>query len=98
MALPLRFHCSSPVFARPVHSPTTRPVRLSQVVVRAKGGNAEAAVVWFKNDLRINDHPGLIEAVDKHKTVIPLYVFDPCILSGSSSFCVVKLCVGVTIF
>jgi deoxyribodipyrimidine photolyase len=61
-------------------------VRLSQVVVRAKGGNGEAAVVWFENDLRTNDHPGLIEAVEKRETVIPLYVFDPCILSISSSF------------
>lgn len=86
MALPLlRFHCSPPVIARSVHLRRTRPVLLSRVVVRAKkGGNGETApaVVWFKNDLRINDHPGLIEAVEKHETVVPLYVFDPCILSG----------------
>lgn len=61
-------------------------MRLSKVVLRAKGGNGEAAVVWFKNDLRIDDHPGLIEAVEKHESVIPLYVFDPCILSGSFFF------------
>ncbi|KAF3324987.1 Pheophytinase [Carex littledalei] len=84
MALPFCFHCSTPVLARPVHVQRVRPVRLSKVVVRAKGGNGEAAVVWFKNDLRIDDHPGLIEAVEKHESVIPLYVFDPCILSDYS--------------
>ncbi|XP_024024888.1 uncharacterized protein LOC21387869 [Morus notabilis] len=37
------------------------------------------AVVWFKHDLRIDDHPGLV-AASKHPDIIPLYVFDDRIL------------------
>ncbi|EFH43875.1 deoxyribodipyrimidine photolyase family protein [Arabidopsis lyrata subsp. lyrata] len=38
------------------------------------------AVVWFKHDLRVDDHPGLL-ASSKHSSVIPLYVLDRRILS-----------------
>ncbi|CAD5329005.1 putative alpha/beta hydrolase-1, DNA photolyase, rossmann-like alpha/beta/alpha sandwich [Arabidopsis thaliana] len=38
------------------------------------------AVVWFKHDLRVDDHPGLL-AASKHRAVIPLYVLDRRILS-----------------
>lgn len=40
-----------------------------------------AAVLWFKHDLRIDDHPGLVAAASRYRTVIPLYVFDHRILS-----------------
>ncbi|KAJ8752906.1 hypothetical protein K2173_008641 [Erythroxylum novogranatense] len=39
-----------------------------------------AAVLWFKQDLRIDDHPGLVEAA-KFNALVPLYVFDRRILS-----------------
>ncbi|XP_010671998.2 uncharacterized protein LOC104888671 [Beta vulgaris subsp. vulgaris] len=42
--------------------------------------NGGAAVVWFKHDLRIEDHPGIV-AASKHTNVVPLYVFDHRILS-----------------
>ncbi|XP_015878340.3 uncharacterized protein LOC107414695 [Ziziphus jujuba] len=38
-----------------------------------------AAVLWFKHDLRIDDHPGLV-AASKHPELVPLYVFDHRIL------------------
>ncbi|CAH2077995.1 unnamed protein product [Thlaspi arvense] len=38
------------------------------------------AVVWFKHDLRVDDHPGLLSA-SKYKAVVPLYVLDRRILS-----------------
>lgn len=38
------------------------------------------AIVWFKHDLRIDDHPGLL-AASRFPNVIPLYVFDHRILS-----------------
>ncbi|ESQ54774.1 hypothetical protein EUTSA_v10024578mg [Eutrema salsugineum] len=38
------------------------------------------AVVWFKHDLRVDDHPGLL-AASKYRAVIPLYVLDRRILS-----------------
>ncbi|EOA16132.1 hypothetical protein CARUB_v10004267mg [Capsella rubella] len=41
---------------------------------------SSTAVVWFKHDLRVDDHPGLL-AASKHKTVIPLYVLDRRVLS-----------------
>jgi len=47
------------------------------------GGPAAAAVVWFKHDLRIDDHPGLSAAVaDPRRPIVPLYVFDRRILAG----------------
>jgi deoxyribodipyrimidine photo-lyase len=34
-------------------------------------------IVWFKRDLRIHDHPALIQAVQNNKTVLPLYILEP---------------------
>lgn len=39
-----------------------------------------AAILWFKHDLRIDDHPGLV-AASKYRSLVPLYVFDHRILS-----------------
>ncbi|KAJ0968529.1 hypothetical protein J5N97_025446 [Dioscorea zingiberensis] len=66
--------------------------RHCRVVYRKASGRAvaavrkegDAAVVWFKHDLRIDDHPGLVAAASQHRTVVPFYVFDPRILSGFS--------------
>ncbi|KAJ0263309.1 hypothetical protein HA466_0036920 [Hirschfeldia incana] len=41
---------------------------------------SSTAVVWFKHDLCVDDHPGLLSA-SKHRAVIPLYVLDRRILS-----------------
>ncbi|CAN6205229.1 unnamed protein product [Urochloa humidicola] len=50
--------------------------------VRDRGATA---VVWFKHDLRIDDHPGLAAAVaEPRRPVVPLYVFDRRILEGYS--------------
>jgi hypothetical protein len=46
-------------------------------------GGAAAAVVWFKHDLRLDDHPGLVAAcAERRRPVVPLYVFDRRILAG----------------
>lgn len=42
-----------------------------------------AAVLWFKHDLRVDDHPGLAAAA-KFETVVPLYIFDRRIFSRFS--------------
>ncbi len=34
-------------------------------------------IVWFKHDLRIDDHPGLHQALATSKTIIPFFCFDP---------------------
>jgi hypothetical protein len=39
-----------------------------------------AAILWFKHDLRVDDHPGLVTA-SKYRSLVPLYVFDHRILS-----------------
>ncbi|KAK6132173.1 hypothetical protein DH2020_034098 [Rehmannia glutinosa] len=46
-------------------------------------GNNGTAILWYKHDLRIEDHPGLV-AASQHRCVVPLYVFDRRILSRFS--------------
>lgn len=33
--------------------------------------------VWFKHDLRLDDHPGLQQAVSADTSLVPVYCFDP---------------------
>jgi len=34
-------------------------------------------ILWFKHDLRIDDHPGLHQAFTSSNTIIPFFCFDP---------------------
>lgn len=36
-----------------------------------------ATIVWFRQDLRLTDHLGLIAAVNRNKPVVPIYVWHP---------------------
>ncbi|MBV9309573.1 MAG: deoxyribodipyrimidine photo-lyase, partial [Solirubrobacterales bacterium] len=40
------------------------------------------AVVWFRRDLRVHDHPALATAAREYERVVPLFVFDPALLHG----------------
>jgi deoxyribodipyrimidine photo-lyase len=40
------------------------------------------AVVWFRRDLRLHDHPALTSAIEGHDRVVPLFVLDPRLLDG----------------
>ena len=40
------------------------------------------AVVWFRRDLRVHDHPALAAAIRDGSTIAPLFVLDPAILHG----------------
>ena len=40
------------------------------------------AVVWFRRDLRVHDHPALRAALDRHERVIPVFCLDDRILHG----------------
>ena len=40
------------------------------------------AVVWFRRDLRLHDHPALDHAVRSYDTVVPLFVVDDGLLAG----------------
>lgn len=46
--------------------------------------SGSSAILWFKQDLRVDDHPGLVQA-SKYPSLVPLYVFDRRILSCESS-------------
>jgi deoxyribodipyrimidine photo-lyase len=40
------------------------------------------AVLWFRRDLRLHDHPALHHALERFDRVIPLFVVDEAILGG----------------
>ncbi|HEV7753745.1 MAG TPA: deoxyribodipyrimidine photo-lyase [Baekduia sp.] len=40
------------------------------------------AIVWFRRDLRVADHPALVAALEAHERVVPLYVLDDALLHG----------------
>jgi len=40
------------------------------------------AVVWFRRDLRLHDHPALTAAAVRHDRIVPLFVLDPRLLGG----------------
>ena len=37
---------------------------------------AKCSIIWFRRDLRVNDHPALIAAIESAETVIPLFILD----------------------
>src|SRR3954447_21056350 len=40
------------------------------------------AVVWFRRDLRVHDHPALVAALREHDRVVPLCVLDRRLVGG----------------
>jgi deoxyribodipyrimidine photo-lyase len=40
------------------------------------------ALVWFRRDLRVHDHPPLRAALDAHERVVPVFVLDRRLLDG----------------
>lgn len=36
----------------------------------------KVAIIWFRRDLRINDHPALLAAVESAEQVIPIFILD----------------------
>ena len=44
-------------------------------------GRPDVQVVWFKRDLRVNDHSALTAAVETGAPVLPLYVIEPSLLA-----------------
>jgi deoxyribodipyrimidine photo-lyase len=43
------------------------------------------AIVWFRRDLRISDHPALLAALDAADEVVPVFVLDDRLLMGKGS-------------
>jgi deoxyribodipyrimidine photo-lyase len=42
-------------------------------------------VVWFRRDLRLGDNPALVEALAASRSVVPLFVWDPRLVSASGA-------------
>lgn len=40
------------------------------------------AIVWFRRDLRVRDHPALREALDRHDEIVPFFCLDDRLLHG----------------
>ena len=40
------------------------------------------AIVWFRRDLRVHDHPALRAALDRDERVVPVFCFDDRLLHG----------------
>ena len=40
------------------------------------------AIVWFRRDLRVHDHPALREALARHERVVPVFCLDERLLHG----------------
>lgn len=43
--------------------------------------NSSVAIVWMRRDLRLKDNAALYHALRHHKKVLPLFIFDTCILT-----------------
>ena len=48
---------------------------------RMTGMDDSTAILWFRRDLRLDDHPALAGAAT-HARLLPLYVLDPALLAG----------------
>lgn len=44
------------------------------------------SILWFRNDLRLHDNEALIDALAHNDEVMPLYILDPRLLEGKTSF------------
>jgi deoxyribodipyrimidine photo-lyase len=42
-------------------------------------------IVWFRNDLRIHDHPALIAAAQNAEQIVPVFIFNDRLLRGNHS-------------
>ena len=43
------------------------------------------AILWYRRDLRLHDHPALRAALDEHDRVVPVFVLDDALLHGRYS-------------
>src|SRR3954454_18464566 len=43
------------------------------------------ALVWFRRDLRVHDHPPLRAALDAHERVVPVFVLEDRLLAASEN-------------
>ena len=51
----------------------------------ASGIVKKRAIIWFRRDLRISDHPALLAAIEAGDEIVPLFIMDSRIASKSGS-------------
>ncbi|NNE26732.1 MAG: DASH family cryptochrome [Saprospiraceae bacterium] len=44
------------------------------------------SIVWFRNDLRVHDNEALVDAIKHSDEIVPVYILDPRIIYGKTSF------------
>ena len=44
----------------------------------------KTTIVWFRNDLRVHDHPALAKAIAESDNVIPLFIIDDALMNGEA--------------
>src|SRR3954467_15584724 len=62
-------------------SSTRSSVRPDRALARTLGVST-TALVWFRRDLRVHDHPALTTAHREYDRVVPVFVLDPRLLEG----------------
>jgi deoxyribodipyrimidine photo-lyase len=69
--------------------PTPEPPADPVVDLPAVPGVADgdACVVWHRRHLRVRDHPAVTHATARHRTVCPVFVFDPQFYGGDALAC-----------
>jgi deoxyribodipyrimidine photo-lyase len=43
------------------------------------------SILWFRRDLRINDHPALLAALAESDEIIPVFILDPTLIKTAGS-------------
>ncbi|KAJ8560389.1 hypothetical protein K7X08_004447 [Anisodus acutangulus] len=70
--------------SNPKSTPASYSCTTCVMSLKMKAVNKDnAAILWYKYDLRLDDHPGIALA-SMQSTLVPLYIFDPRILSRFS--------------
>ena len=44
----------------------------------------KTTIVWFRNDLRVHDHPALAKAISGSDVIIPLFIIDNALMNGAN--------------
>ncbi|KAK9983700.1 hypothetical protein SO802_033225 [Lithocarpus litseifolius] len=82
--VPSKLSFKSTISANPLQNPLTLGPR-RPLDPNNGAGIRRAAIVWFRNDLRVNDNECLNTANNEAMSVLPVYCFDPRDYGKSSS-------------
>jgi deoxyribodipyrimidine photo-lyase len=55
---------------------------LTSPATSGAASGAQTAVLWFRRDLRLHDHPALADALATADRIAPLFVLDPTLITG----------------